>query len=255
MGGKKKFTFRDLNRLVPLTYNQQKFKDIYNSGVEVIFQLGAAGAGKTTLALSEAFAEVLDPSTHYDKVIIIRSAVAVREIGYLPGSLDEKAQSYESPYIDAVKSIFNYNEPYENLKAVGLLEFALTSYLRGVNFTEGSIVIVDECQNLDFEEINTAYTRLCKGSKIIFCGDGKQSDIQRLKKQDSGLAKFIDIFDNMYKYEDEFNDYSNMINEPYDQPEYKKDIPNYAIINYEAKDCLCNDKVRNYLITKHKMGL
>lgn len=255
MGGKKKFTLRDLNKLVPLTYNQQKFKDIYNSGVEVIFQLGAAGAGKTSLALSEAFAEVLDPSTHYDKVIIIRSAVAVREIGYLPGSLDEKAQSYEAPYIDAVKSIFNYKEPYENLKAVGLLEFALTSYLRGVNFTEGSIIIVDECQNLDFEEINTAYTRLCKGSKIIFCGDGKQTDIQRLKKQDSGLAKFIDIFDNMHKYEDEFNDYSNMINEPYDQYEYKKDIPNYAIINYEDKDCLRNDKVRNYLITKHKMGL
>lgn len=244
-----------MNRLVPLTQNQQLFKDAYCSGVEVIFQIGAAGAGKTAIALSEAFNDVLDPDTHYEKVIIIRSAVSVREIGHLPGSLEEKGQSYENPYIDATKTVFKYKEPYHNLKAVGLLEFALTSYMRGVNF-ENAIVIVDECQNLDYEEIDTIYTRLCPGSKIIFCGDGKQSDIQRYKKQESGLSKFISIFDQMYKYEDEFKDRSNMLNEyDYEHDYSTRNIPDYVIIRYEARDCLRNDKVRKYLITKYHMGV
>lgn len=245
-----------MNRLVPLTKNQLLFKEAYASGVEVIFQLGAAGAGKTTIALSEAFNEVLDQNTNYEKVIIIRSAVSVREIGHLPGSLEEKGQSYEDPYIDATKTIFKYNEPYHNLKALGLLEFTLTSYTRGINF-KNSIVIVDECQNLDYEEIDTIYTRLCEGSKIIFCGDGKQSDIQRYKKQESGLSKFVSIFEQMHKYQEDFKDRSNMINEYEEDYEYTYDagVPDYTIIRYEAKDCLRNDKVRKYLITKHYMGL
>lgn len=258
-GAKKKFTRHDLNRLVPMTKNQKLFQDAYTSGVEVIFQLGAAGSGKTAIALSEAFNEVLDPDSPYEKVIIIRSAVSVRDVGFLPGDLDEKSDCYELPYVDTARAIFKYKEPYYNLKACGLLEFALTSYTRGLNFgQEGSpvIVILDEAQNLDFDEIDTVYTRLCKGSKIIICGDGKQSDIQRYKKQESGLAKFVSIFDSLHKYEDTANDYSNMLIPPFEEYDYSTEsLPDYVIINYEPQDCLRSDKVRKYLITKHNMSL
>ena len=254
-GGKKRFNIQDLTRLVPLTVNQQLFKDAYCNKIDVIFQLGAAGCGKTSMALSEAFYEILSPGSIYRKVIIIRSAVEARKIGHLPGELEEKQAPFEDPYRELVKDIFKYADPYDNLKAVGLIEFRLTSHLRGINL-DNAIVILDEAQNLDYEELDTVYTRITTTSKIIVCGDGKQTDLHRYREQ-SGLAKFVSIFDNMYKYENEFVDLSNMLTPNYEEGEINnyRNNPNYKVINYEPKDCLRNPKVRKYLITKHNMGL
>lgn len=207
------------------------------------------------MALSEAFYEILSPGSIYKKVIIIRSAVEARKIGHLPGELEEKQAPFEDPYREIVKDIFKYADPYDNLKVVGLIEFRLTSHLRGINL-ENAIVILDEAQNLDYEELDTVYTRITSTSKIIICGDGKQTDLHRYREQ-SGLAKFVSIFDNMNKYEDEFDDMSNMLYPNYEEGEVSnyRNNPNYKVINYEPKDCLRNPKVRKYLITKHKMGL
>lgn len=254
-GGKKRFTLQDLKPLQPLTLNQKKFVEAYNDGTGVLFQLGQAGCGKTSLSLSEAFKEVLNPKSPYEKIIIVRSAVQGRQIGHLPGELEEKAAAYELPYIDICKEIFKYNDPYMNLKAVGLVEFTLSTFLRGCNFVN-AIVIVDECQNLDFEEIDTIYTRIKESSKIIFCGDGKQTDLHRYR-QTSGLSQFVNIFECMHQFEDEFNDHSNKLHHyNFDTDyNYQPQKSDYAVITYEPRDCLRNPMVRKYLIAKHLMGL
>lgn len=228
---------------------------MYNDGIGVLFQLGQAGCGKTSMALSEGFKEVLNPKSPYEKIIIVRSAVQGRQIGHLPGELDEKAAAYEMPYMEVCKDIFKYNDPYSNLKAVGMIEFVLSTFLRGCNFTN-AIVIVDECQNLDFEEIDTIYTRLKESSRIIFCGDGKQTDLHRYK-QTSGLSQFVNIFETMHKFEEDFKDDSNMLHH-YNLDKdysYQPQKSNYGIVTYGPKDCLRNSMVRKYLITKHNMGL
>lgn len=238
-----------------MTINQQKFVEAYRSDIQAIFALGAAGVGKTSLALSEAFREVLDPKSLYEKIIIIRSAVQGRQIGFTTGGVDEKAEPYEGPYIELTKELFKYDYPYENLKAVGLLEFRLSTFIRGLNF-KNAIVIVDECQNMDYEELDTIYTRSSGITKVIFCGDGKQVDLQRYR-QESGLNKFVSIFENMHKYEAAFNDYSNMI-QPFINDieyDYNPEVPDYAIINYTTSDCVRHSQVRKYLITKHNLGL
>lgn len=176
----------------PLTDNQRKFYDAYKRGDYFIALHGVAGTGKTFVALYKAIEEVLDKSNPFNRIIIVRSAVPSREIGHLPGDLDEKTEIYRQPYAQICHTLFGKADAYQRLEEQGHIEFISTSFIRGMSFDD-AIIIVDECQNLEWSEIDTVMTRVGYRSKIIFCGDYRQTDLNKKKNDMSGLLKFFDI--------------------------------------------------------------
>jgi len=187
----------DLKPIKPLTINQDKFYKLYNKGTEAILLHGVAGTGKTYIALYNALNEVLKETSEFEKIVIVRSAVPSRDIGFLPGNEKEKTEIYSRPYQDICSDLIpRFGKiAYMKLMEQGVIEFMTTSYVRGLTM-DNSIVIVDECQNMNDMEINSIMTRIGKHSKIIFCGDFRQTDLYR--KQDmSGLNKFISITKHM----------------------------------------------------------
>lgn len=204
---KKSFSVHDLKNLKPKTEPQAQFFDAYfQRQVPIITQLGSAGTGKTAITLYAALSEVLDNSTYYDRIIIVRSAVQAREIGFLKGTEEEKNEVYEAPYSALCDELLKYKtNNYTNLKNKGLIEFENTSFMRGKTWNN-SVIIVDECQNMNYHELCTAITRLGTDSRIVFCGDIKQKDLH--KKGDlSGLPQFINVLSRMNNESVEFVEY------------------------------------------------
>jgi len=151
---------------------------------------GCAGTGKTFIALYRALEEVLEKTSTYDKVIVVRSAVPSREVGHLPGDIDDKTEIYSLPYQAMCEEFFpKKQQPYKRLVEQKHLVFMSTSYVRGITW-DHAIVIVDECQNMNDMEFNSIMTRVGVNTKIIFCGDFRQTDLAR-KYDTSGLKKFI----------------------------------------------------------------
>jgi len=188
---KLKIRIDDLYTFDPLTETQKHFYDIYKEGNKAIMLHGVAGTGKTFIALYKALEEVLDKSTPYDKIIIVRSVVQTRDMGYLPGTEKEKAEVFQRPYIDICQMLFGKPQAFERLQEQGVIEFMTTSFIRGVTF-DRAIIIVDESQNMSFQELSSVITRIGEGSKIILCGDFRQTDL--VKKYDiSGLKKMLNI--------------------------------------------------------------
>ncbi len=186
-----KIRLDDMNVISPLTENQKTFFDHYKRNELFMLLHGVAGTGKTYIALYKALEEVLDKSNNLDRVVIVRSIVPSREIGHLPGDEKEKTEVYQQPYMEICHNLFNRTDAYQRLTEQGVIQFLTTSFLRGVTLDD-TVVIVDECQNLNDCEINTIMTRVGMNSKIIFCGDFRQTDLN--KKHDmSGLKKFISI--------------------------------------------------------------
>jgi phosphate starvation-inducible PhoH-like protein len=175
-----------------LTENQQKFFDNYNRGDYNIALHGVAGTGKTFCALYKALGEVLDKNNPFRKVIVVRSAVQSREIGHLPGDEEEKMDIYQMPYRQICETLFDRKDAWERLTEQGFVEFISTSFIRGLSFDD-AIVIVDEMQNMTFEEIDTVMTRVGYRSKIIWCGDYRQTDLNKKKSDMSGILKFFEI--------------------------------------------------------------
>jgi len=176
----------DLRYIEPLTEKQHEvFGGWKKHSVQVLY--GSAGTGKTFIALFKSLLEVLGVARKYDKIVIIRSAVPSRDIGALPGDEQEKLAVYELPYIEICSSLFNRDDAYIRLKEQGKIKFAATSYIRGITF-DNSIIIVDEMQNLNYQELYSIITRVGDSSKIVFCGDFKQTDLR-----DSGLHKFLNV--------------------------------------------------------------
>lgn len=195
--GKKKLNPKDLISLTPLNEKQSQFFEAMYTQTPVIFQTGCAGTGKSMLALYAALSEVLEPSSPYDKVVIVRSAVQSRDIGFTPGDESEKAAVYELPYKGIVGEIFKYSgNQYENLKALGHLEFVTTSFMRGVTYNR-AIVIYDELQNSNYVELATAITRMGHNSKIVFCGDFRQNDLAGKRGEKSGFEDFKAVVNQM----------------------------------------------------------
>jgi len=180
----------------PLTENQRKFYEAYKRGDYFIALHGVAGTGKTFIALYKALEEVLDKSNPFKKIIIVRSAVPSREVGHLPGSLDEKTEIYRQPYQQICTILFGRTDAYQRLEEQGHIEFISTSFIRGMSFDD-AIIIVDEMQNMNFEEIDTVMTRVGYRSKIVWCGDYRQTDLNKKKSDVSGILKFFDIAQHM----------------------------------------------------------
>jgi len=185
----------DLKTFQPLTENQKKFFDSYRQGDYFVALHGVAGTGKTFCALYKALEEVLDKSNTFDKIIIVRSAVQSREIGHLPGDVGEKMEIYEQPYRQICETLFGRKDAWSRLEEHGYVQFISTSFIRGMSFDD-AIIIVDEMQNMNFEEIDTVMTRVGYRSKIIWCGDYRQTDLKK-NNDKSGLLKFFDIAHHM----------------------------------------------------------
>ena len=188
----------------PLTENQEKLFNDYKQGKN-IFAYGAAGTGKTFIVLYNALKEVLNERTPYEKIYIVRSLVSTREIGFLPGDHEDKSALYQIPYKNMVKYMFempsdaDFEMLYGNLKAQATISFWSTSFIRGTTF-DNSILLIDECQNLNFHELDSIITRTGENTKIMFCGDASQSDLTKTYER-NGILDFIKIIRNM---EDEF---------------------------------------------------
>jgi predicted ribonuclease YlaK len=215
----------------PLTDNQRIMFEEYGKG-QNIFAYGAAGTGKTFVALYLALRDVLDEDSPYDKVYIVRSLVATREIGFLPGTHEDKASLYQIPYKNMVKYMFempddaSFEMLYENLKAQETVSFWSTSFLRGTTL-DNSIVIIDECQNLNFHELDSIMTRCGQDTKIMFCGDARQSDLQKAQER-TGILDFQKILENMKEF---------------------------SMVEYGIEDIVRSGLVKSYLISKMNLGL
>jgi len=172
--------------------NQRLFYDAYRRGDYFLALHGVAGTGKTFIAVYKALEEVLDKTNPFNKIIIVRSAVQSREMGHLPGDIDEKLDIYQQPYRQICATLFDRKDAYDRLAEQGHIEFISTSFIRGMSFDD-AIIIVDEMQNMNFEEIDTVMTRVGYRSKIIWCGDYRQTDLNKKKTDVSGILKFFDI--------------------------------------------------------------
>ena len=220
--------FLDVN---PITDNQQLFFDEWGKGKN-LFAFGAAGTGKTFIALYLALKEVMNEESPYDKVYIVRSLVSTREIGFLPGTHEDKSELYQIPYKNMVRSMFHmpdqasFDMLYDNLKGQETISFWSTSFLRGTTLDD-AIVIVDECQNLNFHELDSIMTRVGQDSKIVFCGDINQSDLQRTNER-NGILDFQRILENM----DEF-----------------------STVEFGINDIVRSGLVKSYLISKMSLNL
>lgn len=187
-----KLRIDDLKTFDPLTENQKKFFDAYKQGDYFIALHGVAGTGKTFCALYKAIEEVLDKSNPFNKIIVVRSAVQGREIGHLPGDVNEKMEIFQQPYRQICETLFGRRDAWDRLEEQHHIEFISTSFIRGMSFDD-AIIIVDEMQNLTYEEIDTVMTRVGYRSKIIWCGDYRQTDLNKKKNDVSGILKFFDI--------------------------------------------------------------
>lgn len=189
-----KIRLEDMKVIEPLTDNQKLFFDAYDNS-NIMLLHGVAGTGKTFIAVYHALEEVLDKSNPYKRVTIVRSAVPSREIGHLPGDEKEKTEVYTMPYVEICQDLFGKQDSYQRLEEQGAIKFLITSFVRGITL-EDSIIVVDECQNMTDMELNSIITRVGNRSKIIFCGDFRQTDLYR-KTDMSGLKKFMAITDLM----------------------------------------------------------
>ena len=194
-----KLRLDDMKTFQPLTENQNKFFQAYKQGDYFIALHGVAGTGKTFSALYKAIEEVLDKGNTFEKIIVVRSAVQSREIGHLPGTIDEKMDIYQQPYRQICETLFGRKDAWDRLEEQGHIEFISTSFIRGMSFDD-AIIIVDEMQNMTFEEIDTVMTRVGYRSKIIWCGDYRQTDLNKKKNDVTGILKFFEIADHMHAF-------------------------------------------------------
>lgn len=199
-------THSDLKNIYPLTHNQETFFNLYRKGHSAMLLHGVAGTGKTYIAMYNAFHEILNEYSEARKLVIVRSAVPSRDIGFLPGNEKDKVEVYSNPYQEICEDLFPRFgiKAYNKLKEQNLISFMVTSYVRGLTL-DNCIVIVDEVQNLNDMELNSIMTRVGQNTKIIFCGDFRQTDLN--KRHDvSGLKKFMQIADHMPSFRHvEFN--------------------------------------------------
>ncbi len=196
-GNKRKhWSKHDIKQIQPLTPSQEDmFHAWYNN--KHITAHGSAGTGKTFLALYLAINEIIDKQQK--QIIIVRSAVPTRELGFTPGTLEEKIALYEEPYHAIMWELIGRSATYQDMKDAGIIEFKSTSYIRGLTW-DNAIIIVDEGENMTLHEIDSIMTRVGNNTRVIFTGDIRQTDLDGKKNGTSGMAQALKIFDNMKEF-------------------------------------------------------
>lgn len=187
---KKRWTKHDICSIQPLTDNQKEMFRLWNNDYQICAS-GSAGTGKTFLALYLAMCSVLDGNTPYQHLRIVRSAVATRDLGFMPGPLKEKVQVFEDPYIDIMAELFGRASTYEDMKEAGLVRFTPTSFIRGVTW-DNCVVVVDEGQNMTWHEIDSVMTRVGRNARVIFTGDVVQTDLDKKTTEKTGMYRFLE---------------------------------------------------------------
>ena len=214
-----------------VTKNQLEVFKQYAEGKN-LFLYGPAGTGKTFVILYNAIKEVLDPKINYNCIYIVRSLMPTRSIAFMPGDEQDKSSLYQVPYDNMLRLMFKlsseeqFDMMYEELKKQGNVSFLSTSFLRGITL-DNAIVLVDECQNLNFHELDTIMTRVGQESKIMFSGDFDQTDL-RDDAEKAGLGQFIKIINEMKEF------YS---------------------CEFDIGDIVRSGLVRSYIIQKYNTGL
>lgn len=221
----------ELSDINPITENQKEVFTQYQKG-QNLFLYGVAGTGKTFVALYNALKDVLDPKSPRERVYIVRSLLPTRDIGFLPGDEEDKSYLYQVPYQNMVRFMFkqpderSFDQLYNNLRNQGTIDFLSTSFLRGVTIDNG-VIIVDECQNLNFHELDTIITRVGQDTRIVFAGDIQQTDLTKTNDR-NGILDFVNIMQEM------------------------KEID---CIEFGIPDIVRSGLLKSYLINKIKLGL
>jgi len=220
-----------LINIEPLTDNQKRLFDSYSENKHLI-AYGTAGTGKTFITLYNAIKDVLSTDTPYERIYLVRSLVSTREIGFLPGDHEDKADIYQIPYKNMVKYMFqmpsdaDFEMLYGNLKAQESIKFWSTSFIRGTTL-DNAIVIVDEFQNLNFHELDSIITRIGENSKIMFCGDASQTDLVKTNDR-NGIVDFMNVL---------------------------RKMPSFDIIEFGIDDIVRSGLVKEYIIAKLETGM
>lgn len=215
----------NLQPFAPKTDNQGKAESTWDNGYNLVLS-GSAGTGKTYLALRFALEQVLDKETEYEELVIVRSIVPTRDIGFLPGNEEEKKQAYAAPYVGLLKEIMGDNEAWNKLVTAKKLRFESTSFIRGTTFNN-AIIVVDEMQNLNFHELDSVITRVGHQCRFIMCGDYYQSDFQK-DNDKKGILNFMNIVSQLNQFD---------------------------VVEFTWKDIVRSDFVRDYIMTKEMLGI
>jgi len=219
-----KLNFR-LKYIEPMTKNQQRAFESYEDGKNMMLH-GIAGTGKSFISCYMAMREIIDGSDRFKKLVIVRSVVPTRDMGFLPGNNKEKTKVYEAPYQSIFTEMFGRSDAYEYLKQKGFVDFISTSFIRGITLND-CIVVVDEIANLTIHELDSVITRVGKNCKILFCGDFRQSDFTRYADRE-GLKDFMKIINKMKSFE---------------------------FVEFDENDIVRSSMVKEYIIAKDRLGI
>ena len=203
-----------------ITHNQKIAYDSWDDGDHLVLA-GSAGTGKTFIGMYLALSDVLDKAYEQDKLVIVRSVVPTREMGYLPGSIEEKVDAYTAPYRSIATELFNEKQAYAMLETQGAISFMSTSFIRGQTIDD-AVILVDEMQNLTYHELDSIITRVGRNTRIIFSGDYYQSDLNK-EADKNGVLDFLNIMEVMN---------------------------NFTTVEFGWADIVRSDFVRDYIMTK-----
>ena len=218
-----------LKSIIPLTDTQKKIFNEFDQAKNLVL-MGTAGTGKTFCSMYLALKSIIDnknTNAGPNKILIIRSVVSSRDVGFLPGTLKEKLSVYEAPYKAIFSELLGRGDAWEILKTKGVVDFVSTSYLRGTSIND-SFIIMDEFQNCNLSELDTIMTRVGKNSRMIFCGDLEQTDLLKSKFDVTGLPKFVSIIEQMRSFN---------------------------IEEFGVEDIVRSGIVREYILAKRSLGI
>lgn len=214
-----------LKHFEPLTDNQRRTFEYYDKEKNIMLH-GIAGTGKSFISCYLGMKQLLDGDTRYKRLVIVRSVVPTRDMGFLPGNSKEKTKVYEAPYQAIFTELFGRGDAYEYLKQRGIVEFISTSFIRGITLND-CIIVVDEIANMTLHELDSVITRIGKNCKIMFCGDFRQSDFTKDQER-SGLIEFMKIINRMKSFE---------------------------FVEFEENDIVRSNIVKEYIITKTRLKI